>query len=194
MGMAGDRCFRWNHRSTIAERTLHVHRKSIARRGSDVPGDRNMRAIRDTAGGIEGMPLQLMITVIVAGLTLAVVLGWTLSIQTPTVVKSVTTDPAAVDLGNVPEDRAASKVVSIRVTAYDAKNAPIKDLVVTIGGAVATPLVRQDSEDGAVDGTATFTAVSVFLPPGVTVGELALTIQKAGFPSKSWSIPVVRGA
>ena len=61
-----------------------------------------MRPLRNASGGIEGMPLQLMITVIVAGLVLAVVLGWTLSIQSPAVIKSVSTDPASVNVGNVP--------------------------------------------------------------------------------------------
>jgi len=164
------------------------------RGGVSLVEEAEMRPVRDESGGIEGMPLQLMIMVIVAGLVLAVILGWTLSIQGPAVIKSVSTDPVSVDLGNIPEDLAASKALTIRVTAYDAKNAPIKDAVVTIGGAVANTLVRQDREDGAVDGTATFTGVTVSLPPGVFVGELTLTIQKAGFPSKSWSIPVLRGA
>jgi len=154
-----------------------------------------MRPMRDESGGIEGMPLQLMILVIVAGLVLAVVLGWTLSIQGPSVIKSVNVDPPSVDLGNIPEDKPASTTVNrILVTAYDAKNALVKDTTVTITGSVPSTLVRQDGEDGSVDGVVTFPSVKVSLPPGVTVGELTLTIQKAGFPSKSWSIPVVRGA
>jgi len=154
-----------------------------------------MRPLRNASGGIEGMPLQLMITVIVAGLVLAVVLGWTLSIQSPAVIKSVSTDPASVNVGNVPEDQRATKTgVTVRVWAYDAKNAPIRDAVVTLGGAVSNTLVRQDVQDGSSDGTVTFPNVAVSLPPGVSVGELTLTIQKAGFPSKAWTIPVVRGA
>lgn len=153
-----------------------------------------MRPVRDEMGGIEGMPLQLMILVIVTGLVLAVVLGWTLSIPGPTVIKSVSTDPASVDLGNVPEDATASKTLTIRVTAYDAKNAPLKDAVVTLGGAIARTYVSADGDDGALDGTATFAGVLVSLPPYVSVGEVTITIQKAGYPSKAWSIPVVRGA
>ena len=153
-----------------------------------------MRPVRDESGGIEGMPLQLMILVIVAGLTLAVVLGWTLSIQSPAVIKSVSTDPATVYVGNVPEDQAATRVVTIRVSAYDGKNAPLQDIVVSLGGAVGGSQVALDRDDGALDGTATFTGVAVSLPPGVSVGEITLTIQKSGYPSKSWTIPVVRGA
>lgn len=149
-----------------------------------------MRPMRDETGGIEGMPLQLMIVVIVAGLVLAVVLGWTLSIQGPSVIKSVSTDPASVNVGNVDIDRPASKTLTVKVTAYDAKNAPIPDTIMTLGGAVAGAIVRQAGGDG----TATFSNVAVTLPPGVSVGELTVTIQKSGFPTKSWSIPVVRGA
>ena len=113
-----------------------------------------MRPMRDESGGIEGMPLQLMILVIVAGLVLAVVLGWTLSIQGPSVIKSVNVDPPSVDLGNIPEDKPASTTVNrILVTAYDAKNALVKDTTVTITGSVPSTLVRQDGEDGS-DGVA----------------------------------------
>ena len=150
--------------------------------------------MRNEGGGIEGMPLQLMIMVIVAGLTLAVVLGWILSIQAPAVIKSVTTSPSTIYLGNVPEDQPATKVIALTVTAYDAKNAPLKEIAVALGGAVAGPRVATDRDDGAVDGTATFPNLAVTLPPGVSVGELSLTIQKAGYPSKTWTIPVVRGA
>ena len=151
-----------------------------------------MRTMRDETGGIEGMPLQLMITVIVAGLVLAVVLGWVLTIQSPAVIKSVSTDPASVDLGNIPDDQAASKKVTIRVTAYDAEGAPIRDVVVTAEGAVAGTVVAFDKDDGASDGTVTLT-VRAQLAPSVNVGELTLTVQRAGYPGKSWSIPVVRG-
>lgn len=152
-----------------------------------------MRTMRDETGGIEGMPLQLMITVIVAGLVLAVVLGWVLTIQSPSVIKSVSTDPASVDLGNIPEELMASKTVTIRVSAYDANGAPVRDAVVTAQGALSGTVVGLDRDDGASDGTVTLT-VRAQLPPMVNVGEIALTVQKAGYPSKAWSIPVVRGA
>lgn len=152
-----------------------------------------MRTTRDEAGGIEGMPLQLMITVIVAGLVLAVVLGWVLAIQSPSVIKGVNTDPAIIDLGNVPEDQAATKTVRIRVTAFDAEGAPIPDIVVTAEGAIAATVVALDRDDGASDGTVSI-SVRAHLPPRVNVGEISLTLQKAGYPAKSWSIPVVRGA
>src|SRR5881409_1214027 len=112
-----------------------------------------MRTIRDRTGGIEGMPLQLMITVIVAGLVLAVVLGWVLAIQSPSVIKSVNSDPAIVDLGDVPEDQGAAKTLKIRVTAYDAAGAPVVDSVVTAEGSVASTVVAIDRDDGTSDGT-----------------------------------------
>lgn len=152
-----------------------------------------MRAVRDRMGGIEGMPLQLMITVIVAGLVLAVVLGWVLAIQSPSVIKSVSTDPAIVDLGDVPEDEAAAKTVRIRVTAFDAEGAPISDIVVTAEGAIATTVVALDRDDGESDGTVSI-SVRAQLAPRLNVGEISLTVQKAGYPTRSWSIPVVRGA
>lgn len=151
-----------------------------------------MQPMRDESGGIEGMPLQLMILVIVAGLTLAVVLGWTLSIQGPSVISSVSTTPATVELGATPEDQVASRTVTIQVSAFDGKAQPVRGIVVTIRGAVDKAYVAQDGDDGAVDGTAAFSGVRVSLPPGVATGDLALTIQKSGYPARTWSIPVVR--
>lgn len=152
-----------------------------------------MRTMRNRDGGIEGMPLQLMITVIVAGLVLAVVLGWVLAIQSPLLIKSVNTEPAMVDLGDVPEDQAAAKVAKIRVSAFDVEGAPVRDTVVTAKGAVAGTVVALDREDGTSDGTVTL-SVRAQLAPRVNIGEISLTVQKAGYPAKSWSIPVVRGA
>lgn len=151
-----------------------------------------MRTMREETGGIEGMPLQLMITVVVAGLVLAVVLGWVLTIQTPSVIRSVSADPASVDLGNIPEDQTAAKTVTIRVTAFDANGAAIRDAVVTAEGAVSGTVVALDRDDGSSDGIVTL-SVRARLAPLVNVGEIALTVQKAGYPSKVWSIPVVRG-
>lgn len=148
-----------------------------------------MRTMRDETGGIEGMPLQLMILVIVAGLTLAIVLGWTLSIQGPAVIRSVSVDPASVGLGDVPVDKAATGSRSFTVTAYDGKNQMIRDFTVTVSGATAKTYVAHDRE-----GTATVSGVVVTLAPGVTVGEITFTVQKAGYPSKAWTVPVVRGA
>jgi hypothetical protein len=48
-------------------------------------------------------------------------------------------------------------------------------------------------DDGASDGAVTLT-LRAQLAPGVVVGEIVFTVQKAGYPSKTWSIPVVRGA
>ncbi len=156
----------------------------------DDPEDADMRPLRDETGGIEGMPLQLMIMVIVAGLTLAVVLGWILSVQTPAVIKGVSTSPATVDLGNIPIDQQASRGVSVTVAAYDGRNARIPGIAVTLGGAVESTYASVDEDN---DGAVTFPNVGVFLPPGVSAGEVTVTIQKAGYPTKTWSIPVVRG-
>ena len=151
-----------------------------------------MRTMRDKAGGIEGMPLQLMIMVIVAGLVLAVVLGWTLSIQGPAVIGSVSMDPATVGVGSVPDGLVASRTVAgLKVSSYDGRGQPIPGTVVTMTGAAARTYVAQDADN---DGTAVFGSVTVTLPPGVSVGELTLTVQKSGYPSKTVTVPVVRSA
>ena len=47
---------------------------------------------RDRRGSIEGLPLQLMMMVLIAGLGSAMVIGWMGDVQTPTAIGDVATD------------------------------------------------------------------------------------------------------
>src|SRR4030065_29108 len=51
---------------------------------------------RDCTGGIEGLPLQLLIMVVVAGLGLTIVMGWMNSISTPKSIGEVFVTPGEI--------------------------------------------------------------------------------------------------
>src|SRR2546428_10870399 len=80
---------------------------------------------RDERGAIEGLPLQLMIAVIVAGIALAIILGWVLSIQTPNAISRVEATPETVSISGVPTNDKATKTVTITVRAFDQKGNPV---------------------------------------------------------------------
>ncbi len=49
---------------------------------------------RDRSGGIEGLPLQLLIMVVVAGLGLTIIVGWMNSISAPHSIGEVLVTPS----------------------------------------------------------------------------------------------------
>lgn len=144
-------------------------------------------------GAIEGLPLQLMIVVIVAGIALAVILSWTVAIQTPAVFAEVRTDPASIPIAGFALDEEAKRTLTITVTALDANDVPIPGVVVTLRGA-GVVLVAQDGDDGAMDGTVKFSRTTVRLGPQETTATIFVTVEKSGFATPAeTSIVVFRG-
>lgn len=76
-----------------------------------------MRLDRDTGtqGGIEGLPLQLMIIILVATMGAAILVGWMGSIETPHTISGVDVDPPYV----TETDGAVSGDITITVTDQD---------------------------------------------------------------------------
>ena len=146
---------------------------------------------RDERGAIEGMPLQLMIAVIVAGIALAIILGWVLSIQTPNAIGRVDATPETVNIQGVPLAQEATKTVTITVRAYDQKGNAIPGIVVILRGA-GLEKAGTDAGDGALDGTATFTNVQVRVPAHALTAKIGVTVEASGFPTKTDDILVVR--
>ncbi|HKZ48496.1 MAG TPA: hypothetical protein VJ397_06895 [Thermoplasmata archaeon] len=135
----------------------------------------------DRGGGIEGMPLQLLIMVIVAGLALAVILGWVLSVPQPSVIKTVSPNHTTVAIANAPVDSTAKKSLAFTVAVFDASNGPVKNVVVTLDGALtAGQVTKADADDGTVDGVVSFGQVEFKLPPGASTGTVQVTAFKTG--------------
>lgn len=57
---------------------------------------RSVRMAGDCCGGIEGLPLQLLIMVVVAGLGLTIIMGWMASISVPRSIGEVFVDPGEI--------------------------------------------------------------------------------------------------
>lgn len=83
---------------------------------------------KDTDGGIEGLPLQLMIVILVATLGTAVILGWMGSIDTPQSIGEVTASEPSVEL----ED--GNTIEGFYVTVLDQDRNPLTDAVVRLNG------------------------------------------------------------
>lgn len=137
------------------------------------------------------MPLQLMIAVIVAGIALAIILGWVLSIPSPNAISRVETTPDTVSIEGAPANEDASKTVTITIRAFDQKGNAIAGIVVILEGS-GVHKARTDGADGASDGTVTFSNVKVTIPANVLTGKIDVTVEASGFPTGTADILVVR--
>ena len=80
---------------------------------------------KDRKGGIEGLPLQLMIVILVATMGTAVIMGWMGGIDSPHLIKSIGIEENVV----VVED---GVIGDIHVCVMDESNEPLKGVSVLI--------------------------------------------------------------
>ncbi|MBO4357341.1 MAG: carboxypeptidase regulatory-like domain-containing protein [Candidatus Methanomethylophilaceae archaeon] len=80
---------------------------------------------KDRKGGIEGLPLQLMIVILVATMGSAVIMGWMGGIDSPHLIKSIGIEENVV----VVED---GVIGDIHVCVVDESNEPLKGVSVLI--------------------------------------------------------------
>jgi len=156
-----------------------------------------MKRIRTDRDGLEGLPLQLLIMAVVAGLALVVVVGWFSSINTSPVksVKTVSIDPNPITISNPGINNEAKKTTSITVCAFDQGDSRIKGITVHLSG-VGVDRTATDGKSGDADGTedgcVKFSSVQVILPPGVSTSELDADVAASGFPARMEMTPVYR--
>jgi hypothetical protein len=148
-------------------------------------GDRN--------GGIEGLPLQLMIMVLVAGLGTAILVGWMGGLTTPEAIASVNGSPSEIMLSDGDGD-GTFESDDVRLTIY------VRD---QDGDAVAGASVVLDgcnvrNSDGSAvygstdaEGKVTFDGLSVS-QYGQGIGFITVTVAKGGMGTdSSLQIPVI---
>jgi len=132
-----------------------------------------------------------MIAVIIAGIALAIILGWVLSIQTPSSIARVEVSPESVSVTGFGANQEARTTVSFVVRAYDGKGNPVVGTAVSLQGA-GVSVARLDEADGA-DGAVAFPDLEVRIPAGQLTSRIVVTVEAPGHPSVTDDILVVRG-
>ena len=140
----------------------------------------------DRGGGIEGLPLQLMIIILVATMGTAIIVGWMGSIETPHSIGDVTVDDGEV-IGT------SGTIDSLTITVRDQDGNYLEGATVVLQGMNVKMTV--EDEDGIRQSTAYSTTDSsgkaVFKdltidPSGTSsVGFLYVTVSKAGYGEDS---------
>jgi hypothetical protein len=123
---------------------------------------RLMKFRTNDSGAIEGLPLQLLIMVIIAGVGIAIVIGWMSFSKTD--VGSVSADPNTIEVTKA--GGTANKTITI--TVLDQNNKALKDATVKISGCGVDTIKKTGT-----DGKATFD-ITATLPTGTNTGEITV--------------------
>ena len=153
---------------------------------------------KNKKGGIEGLPLQLMIIIMVATLGTAIIVGWMGNIEEPHSIGKVAVDSGEIDLtdNNLSGIKGSSYTYrtteDIVISVYDQSGNPLSGALVVLKGLGIT-----DSEGKTVhgntddDGTVVFKDLSLKMTN--TVGYIDINVSESGYgENNSCKITVIR--
>lgn len=92
--------------------------------------ERLMRLKKDRRGGIEGLPLQLMIIILVATMGTAIIMGWMGSIEAPNTIGSVEVLSDDIEL----DGRSYTTAGHVEIRVTDGKGDPLRGATVVLSG------------------------------------------------------------
>ena len=147
---------------------------------------------RNKDGGIEGLPLQLMVMVLVAGLGTTVIMGWMSSIETPPSIAVVHCVQGEVRLTSISNGYPSGTNIMLTIFVSDQDGNPIPDASVMLSGAnVKTSSGNTVYGKTGLDGKVAFTGLKVSLI-GKNVGYITVSVSKAGYGTNDVTrIPVI---
>lgn len=148
---------------------------------------------RDNSAGIEGLPLQLMIMVVIAGLGTAILLGWMGNLSAPNGIDAVFANPSELILNDDDNDGLYdASDLSITISVIDKQGDAVKGATVVLDGCnIRTSDGKQ--VHGVTDemGKVTFSSLTAS-QVGRSVGFLSVSVTKSGLGTdNSLTIPVV---
>jgi hypothetical protein len=162
-------------------------RSEMMRKWRRLPGDRD--------AGIEGLPLQLLIMVVVAGLGLTIIMGWMSSISAPKSIGEIFVTPGEIVVYDTDGDGVyVREGLTLTVAVTDQEGDRIEGATVVLeGGNVRT------ADGGLVRGITDSRGQVVFAGLvvehfGRTLSTVTVTVAKGDYGiDSSFEIPVIPG-
>ncbi|HIJ00584.1 MAG TPA: carboxypeptidase regulatory-like domain-containing protein [Candidatus Methanomethylophilaceae archaeon] len=139
------------------------------------------RPVNDMKGSIEGLPLQLMILMVVAGLSTTVIMAWMSAVDMPQGIGSVDTDPSEIFLSGTGQIRSAEGV-SLNVTVRDLMGKPLEGAAVVLKGCGIENNGKVYALTGS-DGVARFTDLTLSIQTDMDFVEVI--VSKSGYGTDS---------
>ncbi|MDR0198359.1 MAG: carboxypeptidase-like regulatory domain-containing protein [Methanomassiliicoccaceae archaeon] len=150
------------------------------------------RLRKNKGGGIEGLPLQLMIIILVAALGSAVILGWMSSLNAPSHIGSVNIDSGDITLDKSSGSQSYTESGYVKIFVTDQNGDGLAGATVVLSGCNVT---TKDGKTvhGVTDanGYAEFSDLHISLR-GAKMGFITVDVSKSGYGTASGAkIPVI---
>lgn len=154
------------------------------------------RLSTDKRGGIEGLPMELLIIIVIATIGVGIVVGWMNSIdaQQPMTYGDVGSETTMIVTDGTSYGLNGAEVkdesFSITVYVHDSKGNGIKDAVVTVSGMGVSGTATYAQTDA--DGNAVFDNLTLKTYSHTGSGNLTVSVSATDFGEKSFQIRVVK--
>lgn len=153
----------------------------------------NLRNIRnDRRGGIEGLPLQLMIVILVATMGTAIIVGWMGNIETPQSISEIDVlDSSGSEIdGVITADNGIISSVTIKVRDQDGNF--VDDALVMFTNNYVSMEGNGSAEVSGFtkDGTVVFENLRIDPPGGSSTAILEIYVYKADYGEKTFEVLV----
>lgn len=148
---------------------------------------------KDRNAGIEGLPLQLMIMVVIAGLGTAIILGWMSGISAPRTIDAVYSSPSELVLNDADRDGIFSRSgISMTITVLDQSGEPVDGATVVLDGCnIVTATGKQVHGTTDAYGKLVLSGLTAS-QTGKAVGFITVTVTKSGMGTDSTlTVPVI---
>lgn len=148
---------------------------------------------KDRSAGIEGLPLQLMIMVVIAGLGTAILLGWMSGLSAPRSIDAVYSNPSELVLSDGDRDGVfTASSISMTITVLDQNGEPVTGATIVLDGCnIATASGKQVHGTTDASGKVLLSGLSAS-QTGRSVGFITVTVTKSGMGTdSSLTIPVI---
>ncbi len=144
------------------------------------------KALRgNNRGGIEGLPLQLMIVLIVATMGTAIIVGWMGSIETPQSIGDVSIDSGDIILDKVSGSLHYTESTKVVVFVSDQDGNPLAGATVILTGlGIQTAYDKTPHAITDANGIATFEDLNVKLR-GTNIGFVTANVSMPGYGEDS---------
>lgn len=134
----------------------------------------------DRNGGIVGLPLQLLIIVVIASLSLALILGWMSNIETPKSIGAVEANPGTIN----PIFDGENYVADVTITVFDQDGNPLEGATVVLTGmGIKNP--DGTTAYGITDGNGTVHFENLILSIHGQIGYVNAEVSKSGYGENS---------
>ena len=140
---------------------------------------------KNRKGGIEGLPLQLMIVIMVATLGTAIIIGWMGNIEEPHSISNVVVDSGEIDLTGVSSSNSSYRSnENVVISVFDQSGNPLSGATVVLTGLGVTDSGGKTAHGTTnSDGTVTFTGLKLKMTGHI--GYITVEVSKSGYGENS---------